>query len=720
MDDNIFNPCSEWLLDKSWAELTRLCRMEPWADLDTSFEKEQDAWRAVYESKQPHTEIFPGKYNELSTFNKIAIVRCIRPDRVIPAARDFVTEFLGERFIQVPPFDLSGSYADSAPERPVVFILSSGSDPMASLLKFGSEIGVEAEKIQSISLGQGQGPIARAMIEKGLKEGNWVVLQNCHLCVSWMTALEKIVIEIDPEDPGTHKDFRLWLTSYPSKDFPVTVLQNGVKLTTEPPKGLKNNLIDSWNRDPIADSAFFEDCEKNTELKNMTFALTFFHALIQERREFGALGWNIPYEFNESDLRISARQLKMFISECPSDDELPYKALRYLTGQCNYGGRVTDDNDRVTITTILDLFFQPHIHEPNYALSLSGDYRVPPSGPVAGYLEYIEGLPVQCSPEVFGMHDNADITKDMKETQDMLSAILLTEGSGGGGASSGKDELLDTLCTDILTKLPPRFDIEMIQAKYPVSYNESMNTVLAQECIRYNKLADVIRDSLEKLKKAIVGLVVMSGDLDKVGSEMFVGKIPEMWMDNSYPSLKPLGGYVTDLIERLNFLNEWIANGPPTISWISGFFFTQSFLTGALQNYARKHKLPIDAIKYDFEMMGDGVVTQKSKKPEDGVYIEGLFLEGCRWDYATMQLAESVPKELFTPAPVIWLKPDLVSEIKPAPHYKCPVYREASRRGVLATTGHSSNFVMYIRIPSDMDSSHWTLRGVAMITQLSD
>ena len=117
LDDNIFNPCSEWLLDKSWSELTRLCRMEPWADIDTSFEKEKDAWRAVYESKEPHMEIFPGKYNELDAFKKIAIVRCIRPDKVIPAARDFVKESLGERFIEVPPFDLDGSFADSAPER---------------------------------------------------------------------------------------------------------------------------------------------------------------------------------------------------------------------------------------------------------------------------------------------------------------------------------------------------------------------------------------------------------------------------------------------------------------------------------------------------------------------------------------------------------------------------------------------------------------------------
>lgn len=719
LGDSIFNPCSEWLLDKSWAELTRLSRMEPWAEIDASFENDQDAWRAVYESKEPHLEPFPGKFNELDSFKKTVVVRCIRPDKVLPGCRDYVKESLGQKFVDVPPFDLVGSYEDSAPDRPVVFILSAGSDPMASLLKFGSEINVEPERIQSISLGQGQGPIAQAMIEKGIKEGNWVVLQNCHLAVSWMTTMEKIVLEIDPET--SNKEFRLWLTSYPSKDFPVTVLQNGVKLTTEPPKGLKNNLLDSWNRDPIADVKFFEDCEKEQELKNMTFALTFFHALIQERRNFGPLGWNIPYEFNESDLRISAQQLKMFIAETDSDTEVPYKALRYLTGECNYGGRVTDDNDRRTIVTILNQFYQPHINDADHALSTSGIYRVPEPGPISNYLEYIQSLPISCTPEVFGMHDNADITKDIKETDDMLKSILLTEGTGGGGGGGvSKDDILNSLATDILAKLPARFDIDMIRNKYPVMYTESMNTVLVQECIRYNKLTDVVRKSLENLKKAIVGLVVMSPDLDAVAGDMFIGAIPEMWKDCSYPSLKPLGGYVADLIDRLKFLIDWIANGPPTISWISGIFFTQSFLTGALQNYARQHKFPIDTIKFDFEFMKEGAVTQKSKKPADGVYIQGLFFEGARFDDDTLLLAESLPKVLFTPAPVIWLKPMQSKELVMFPHYRCPVYREASRRGILATTGHSSNFVMYIRVPTDIASEHWTLRGVAMITQLSN
>merc|ERR1719230_2220080 len=125
---------------------------------------------------------------------------------------------MGTKYIEPPPFNLEDCYADSSPLSPLIFVLSPGQDPMTELLKFADARGFGGKRTQAISLGQGQGPIAQRLISDALSNGSWVVLQNCHLSTSWMPTLEKICEEIIiPKD--THKDFRLWLTSYPSEHF---------------------------------------------------------------------------------------------------------------------------------------------------------------------------------------------------------------------------------------------------------------------------------------------------------------------------------------------------------------------------------------------------------------------------------------------------------------------------------------------------------------------
>jgi dynein heavy chain len=151
-----------------------------------------------------------------------------------------------------------------------------------------------------------------------------------------------------------------------------------------------------------------------------------------------------------------------------------------------------------------------------------------------------------------------------------------------------------------------------------------------------------IRRSLKDLNKAVKGLALMSADLDSVGSALFDGKVPALWLKHSFPSLKPLGAYMKEVHERVTFFQRWIDHGQPHQFWLSGFFFTQAFLTGSKQNFARKMRIPIDQIDFDFITLDNDDDTRK--RPENGVLTYGTFLEGCTWDYDNHVLRESDPK----------------------------------------------------------------------------
>jgi dynein heavy chain len=208
------------------------------------------------------------------------------------------------------------------------------------------------------------------------------------------------------------------------------------------------------------------------------FAMCMYHAIIQERRKFGPLGWNILYEYNDSDKEVNVLQLADLIEQ---NEEVPYDVIRILAGHVNYGGRVTDDLDRRTLMTGLEDFITPEVLRDDYSFSPSGDYLSPPDGDYDSYIEYIRNLPINAYPEVYGLHENADITCAQNETYATLDTLLSLQPrvSGGGGVS--RDDVLMDLATDILKRIPDGIDFEEVTKKFPVMYEESMNTVLQQE-----------------------------------------------------------------------------------------------------------------------------------------------------------------------------------------------------------------------------------------------
>jgi len=156
--------------------------------------------------------------------------------------------------------------------------------------------------------------------------------------------------------------------------------------------------------------------------------------------------------------------------------------------------------------------------------------------------------------------------------------------------------------------------------------------------------------------------------------------------------------------------------------WLSGFFFTQSFLTGQLQNYARKNKVEIDTLIWNFKVLR--TATNRFTKPDSGCLVYGLFVDGARWDDAEGVITESFPKVLFCEVPHIHLMPlESSKDITDRKSiYPSPVYKTSERKGTLSTTGHSTNFVMTMNLPISRQhcEKYWTKRGVACLTQLDD
>jgi len=165
----------------------------------------------------------------------------------------------------------------------------------------------------------------------------------------------------------------------------------------------------------------------------------------------------------------------------------------------------------------------------------------------------------------------------------MEVALTLQGSSSSGDAGGGKslDDIIQESAMDILTRMPKEFDLEAASKKHPLKYEDSMNTVLQQELLRYNRLISVIRGSLVNVGKAIRGEVPLSVELEQVYTSVYNNIVPGVWAKRAYPSLKPLASWVLDCLERLKFMQKWIDENAPPNFWISGFFFTQSFLTGA-------------------------------------------------------------------------------------------------------------------------------------------
>ena len=369
------------------------------------------------------------------------------------------------------------------------------------------------------------------------------------------------------------------------------------------------------------------------------------------------------------------------------------------------------------MNVLLDKFLNPDVIDDCYAYDTEGQYSSLNLCDFENVFDQIKALPAEDSPSIFGFHPTALNTLHLNKSEQMMNWILGVQPRlSGGDAAAKDDEIVLSLAEDLDQQLISEISLkganqELLEEKGDKP--NSLTVVLFQEIERYNKLIKVIHSTLRNCCSAIRGEVVMSIDASEVYHALLSQKVPRAWSDVAYPSMKPLNSWFKDLLARVEFIKEWLRKGEPTCFWFPGFFFPQSFLTAVLQSHSRKHSLPIDRLSFEAH-----VVKQPPEQiihpPEDGAYIYGLFIDGAKWSQENWCVMDNDTDVVYNNFPVVHILPR-VDFTPPKEDYFCPLYRTAERAGVLSTTGHSTNFVVALNLPTNSNPDKWTLRGTALL-----
>jgi dynein heavy chain len=694
---------SQFINEPTWARVAGLCRLPSFAKFGDEINKLVDAWEKWTGHESPESQPLPRdlKGPVRTAFQRLLVIRALRPDRTVSAVRDFVLEALGERFVEQPPFDLAGAVGESSRANPIMFILFPGAQPVKDVEALAKERGVS---FATVSMGQGQEPIAEGLLDRfsdPAGQGGWVFLDNVHLMSSWLPKLER---KLETIAEAGHQDFRCFFSAEPSSDpsrssVPEGILQVSIKIANEPPSDLKANLrraFAQFTPETLAGSS------KPELFKPTLYALCFFHAVVLGRRRFGTAGWSRHYSFNQGDLAISAQVLHNYL-ESSASGKVPFEDINYMFGEILYGGHITDHWDRRTCNTYLEVLLRTELFQ---GMALAPGFASPAPLEYDGYRRHIEESLPKESPVMFGLHPNAEVLLLTASATAMFTTLLdmrgaaATEGGAGGGVKS--EGALSRIIDELLPLFAPLPAVQLPPERGPLL------VVMAQELARMASLLAEIRRSLDELSLGIKGQLNVSEAMEALANSLLLDRVPATWAAVAYPSLKGLGSWVKDLQRRMEQLKTWSATTTPNSVWISGLFNPQAFMTAVMQVHARSHSTSLGELAITTSVTRF-LPSEITRPAEEGWYVHGFYLEGCRWDLENGHLADARIKELENSLPVVQLIPTLSSAVPSGEKvYTCPVY---------VTSQRGPTYVCSAQLATEDKPSKWVLAGAALTLQ---
>jgi dynein heavy chain 1, cytosolic len=541
--------------------LRRAENQRGWIEFLTTSEPENmtlPTWyRSVLQS-QYNAALSPEK---LSLIN-LLVIKTFRPDRVFIALERYVSSVFGNSFKwrDNAHQDLhSVVQYDSRNDVPIMLCSESGFDASSKVDNLATDTGIS---LLQIAMGSSEGFVeADKIISQGSKAGCWVLLKNVHLCIDWLTILEKKLLVLKP-----HDNFRLFLSCEINPRLPLSLLRLSEVVVYEASTGVRANIITFLENVPASriDRAPAERCR-------VYHMLAWFNAVVQERSRYQPLGWTRKYQFSDADALGALDCIDQWIDSVRNNrayvnpNDLPWAAIKTTLSQTLYGGKIDQDRDQLVLDSFIDHIFHPRNYENNAVLvSDPNDSRValvefPIGLNHAALLEWVAMLPDENPPTWLGLPVSAEGQLAVKRGSLMLSSLFKLAGdsldfdgsvmpnfptsssgfntnynSSSSGGSSSNNNLIE-VCRLWLSSIPeesyfPNFDLSD-GVDENVSSDISMIRYLKKEIIHGRASLHLIRSHLNELGNYCVGGIKVTNRIKSLANCIKSDTVPLEWKE---------------------------------------------------------------------------------------------------------------------------------------------------------------------------------------------
>ncbi|KAJ1659203.1 dynein heavy chain [Dispira simplex] len=662
-------------------------------------------------------------------FRSLLVVKCLRPDRLLPATTRLVEEVFDPQMVSETDIGLRAIVTHEVTGRtPVALCAVPGYDASYLVDNLAAECNTAC---QSVAMGSVEGfTLADQAVAQAVKTGAWVLLKNVHLASSWLSKLEKKLHSLQP-----HRTFRLFLTMETNPSVPVNLLRMSRVLMFEPPPGIKANLLQTLKGIPAKRFS-----KGPTERTRLYFLLAWLHAVALERLRYAPLGWTKVYEFNDADQNCALATVDHWLDVVGqgranvAPEQIPWGAIKTLLTQSVYGGRIDNEFDQRLLESFVESLFTSRSFDLQFPLVTSnaeGSLMIPEGTKPEHFLAWVNDLPEHEPPTWLGLPSNAEKlllvakghallgkVRKMKSLSDDEDVAFSQSGNGSSEPTSASTEAnaqpawMRSVATTTETWLRVLPTDLTAMAKDADKMQHPLYRVYARETQVGRSLLVTVRQDMQDLKQVCEGTLKQTNHLRMLLDCFNKSTIPTHWLKYKVLRNSTLTQWLGDFQQRLSQLEELASKANAAQEplehvavWLGGLFYPEAFVTASRQVVAQRNGWSLEELRLELDLG-----QRENCNGELAFQLTGLRVEGGTLSEGVLQLSPAASTKQAV-SQLRWVSKCHSSQVHPlvesVTHTLLPVYLNADRQDLLFSAPICARAAEVHQI---------TQRGVAIIT----